>query len=177
MGEISRGLVSHRCFSLPISLEESFMIGELFRSRKHRPTQRPTFRPHLETLESREVPTAADVSAAFHALPGNVAALNANLNIANTPVVQYNISLVTNDIFLLRVGAPGFVTGDRLRIDSELFTQGLNLIFDGFNAFPVNSEATSITVIELGIQAVRSGATDFVLTGFFPQTSGSSFLR
>jgi hypothetical protein len=152
------------------------MIGELFLSCHPTRPQRPTFRPVLESLESREVPTAAQISAAFHALPNNVAALNANLNIANTPVVQFQIAQVTNDIFLLKTGAPGFVEGDRLRIDSALFTNGLQLIFDGFNAFPRNSEATSITVIQLGIDAVRSGGIDFVITGFFPQTSGSSVL-
>ena len=153
------------------------MIGNLFRSRQQSRPERPSVRPVLESLESREVPTTADIIAAFHALPGDVANVNAALASHNTNSINSSLSVVINDVFILRIGAPGFVTGSRLQIDNALFTNGIRLIFNGFNNLNVsNNEFAVANVIGVGIRTVEFGLIDEAITGFFPQTSGNAVL-
>ena len=153
------------------------MIGNLIRSRKHRRPERPSVRPVLESLESREVPSSANVSAAFHALPGDVANVNASLASHDTNSINSSLSVVIQDVFVLRTGAPGFVTTDRLQIDNALFINGIRLVFDGFNNLNIsNNENAVANVIGVGIRTVEAGLVDFAIAGFFPGTSGSAVL-
>ncbi len=153
------------------------MIGNLFRSRKQHRPERPCVRPVLESLESREVPSSTDVIAAFHALPGDVANVNVSLASHDTNSINSSLSVVIKDVFILRTGAPGFVTADRLQIDNALFINGIRLVFDGFNALNINNNETTVAnVIGAGIRTVEAGLIDFAIAGFFPGTSGSSVL-
>jgi hypothetical protein len=153
------------------------MIGNLIRSRKQSRPERPSVRPALETLEGREVPSSANVSAAFHALPVNVADVRASLATHDNTSINNSLSNVINDVFILRIGAPGFSVPSRLQIDNALFTNGLRLIFDGFNSLNVsNNETVVANVIAVGIRTVEIGIVDFTITGFFPQTSGDAVL-
>ena len=62
------------------------MVKQFFGTDSASKSDRPTFRPTLETLESREAPASlqAQVSAAFHELPMAVANLQQNIQAGNT---------------------------------------------------------------------------------------------
>jgi hypothetical protein len=150
------------------------MIGSLFRSRKKSRPQRPSFRPALESLESREVPTSAQVSAAFHALPGDVTTLRTSVMTPNNPTFNNDLRTVINDVAILHFGAPGFITGDRLRIDNALFVNGLRMIFNGFSALNVNNQTQPLEVIGVGESAAISGLTDSLIVGLFPNSSSGT---
>jgi hypothetical protein len=158
-------------------VEDIAMISNLIRSRKQSRPERPSFRPVLESLERREVPSSATVSAAFHALPGDVANVNASMVAHDTNGINSNLAVVIKDVFILRTGAPGFVTPDRLQIDNALFINGIRLVFDGFNNLNVSqNENVVANVIGVGIRTVEAGLIDFAITGFFPNSSGSAVL-
>jgi hypothetical protein len=152
------------------------MIGSLFRSSKQSRPARPSFRPVLESLESREVLSSSQVSAAFHALPGDVTNLRTSLINQDNATIKSNLQTVASDVFLLRTGAPGFVTSDRLRIDDELFINGIRLVFAGFSALTVNNQTTSVQTIGLGEDAIRGALVDLTIAGFFPNSSGTAVL-
>lgn len=146
-------------------------------SQKSGRRERPTFRPVLETLESREVPSA-QVNAAFSQLPDAMGNLQASLAArpADVNTINVNLGVVINDFFLLKVGAPSYVEGDRLRIDNTLFTDGLQLIYGGFLNYPFIPSTQFVDVLQVGATAIQSGFSDFLLAGFFPQTSGTATL-
>lgn len=140
--------------------------------------ERPTFRPFLETLESREVPSCADTSAAFDRLPAEMNTLQASLAARPPDVntINSNLSTVANDMFQLKLGAPSFTVSDRLQIDNALFIDGVQLIYAGFLNYPFIPAVQFVNVEQLGAAAIQVGATDFLVTGFFPQTSGNCTL-
>ena len=154
------------------------MIGNSLRCRDRRTPERPSFRPVLETLESREVPTSAQVSAAFNQLGADVNSLQATL--AGRPVnidnFNTNLSTVGNDLVTIAIGAPGFVASDRLRIDSALYTNGLVLIFDGYTNLSVLPTPQFLNIVELGQGAVRQGLLDGWVATVFPGSSGTAIL-
>jgi hypothetical protein len=152
------------------------MIGNLLRSRERSRPEPPTFKPCLEPLESREVPSAAQTSAAFDALPNDMNNLIANLNARNIPGAEASFNTVANDMFQLRVGASAFTTSSRLTIDSALISQGIVLIFEGFNNFAFIPTQDFENLVQLGATAARAGITDTLLTDFFPNTSGDAVL-
>lgn len=154
------------------------MFAKRFRSHKQRRPERPSFRPRLESLENRLVPSAADVSAAFNALPTDMANLKASLAARPTDfnTVAANLSTVGTNLFLLAQGASAFTASSRLQIDNALVVDGLRLIYDGFNTFPAIPSSQFVQIERLGSSAVEQGAIDFLLTGFFPQTSGDAVL-
>lgn len=154
------------------------MLGKLFRAHKRNRPERPSFRPVLESLESREVPSAAQASAAFDALPTDVSNLVASMQARPTDsnAIGANLSVVTNDILLLEFSARNFVVSDRLQIDNALITNGIILFFQGFNNFPNFPSDQFVSVLRLGASAVESGFADSLLTGFFPQTSNDAVL-
>jgi hypothetical protein len=158
--------------------EDAAMFGKLFRPREHRRPERPTFRPILESLENRDVPSAADVNAAFHALPTDVNNLEASLAARPTDfnTVATNINAVGSDVFTLILGASAFNVPSRLQIDNALVVNGLRLIFDGFNTFPAIPSSQFVQIERLGGLAAERGAIDFLVTGFFPQTTGDAVL-
>ena len=154
------------------------MIGRLLRSRVRRTPERSSFRPVLETLESREVPSSAQVSAAFNQLAADVNSLQATL--AGRPVnidnFNTNLSTVGNDLVTIAIGAPGFVASDRLRIDTALYTNGVVLIFDGYNNISVLPTPQFLNIVELGQGAVRQGLLDGWVATVFPGSSGTAIL-
>ncbi len=154
------------------------MIGKLFRPGKQRRPERPTFRPMLESLENRVVPSAADVRAAFFSLPTDLSNLEASLAARPTDfnTVATNLNAVSSDIFTLILGASGFRVPSRLQIDNALVVDGLRLVFDGFNTFPAIPSSQFVQIERLGSLAVEQGAIDFLVTGFFPQTTGDAVL-
>jgi hypothetical protein len=154
------------------------MISKLLRCRDRRAPDRSSFRPVLETLESREVPTSAQVSAAFIQLPADMNNLQATLAArpVNTDQFNTNLSAVGNDMVTIAIGAPGFVASDRLRIDTALYTNGLVLIFDGYDNINVLPTLQFLNIVELGQGAVRQGLLDGWVATVFPGSSGTAML-
>lgn len=154
------------------------MIGKLFRALNRNRPERPSFRPVLESLENRVVPSAADASAAFDALPTDVSNLVASMQARPTDrnAISANLAQVNSDIVLLEFSARNFVVPDRLQIDNALVTNGIILFFQGFNNFPHFPSDEFVSVLRLGASAVQSGAVDSLITGFFPQTSNDAVL-
>jgi len=154
------------------------MFGKLFRSRKQSRPERPSFRPTLESLESREAPSCAQASAAFHALPTDVNNLVTSLSArpANVNTINANLAAVSNDLFLLQFSARNFVVPDRLQIDNALVVNGITLLFQGYNNLSFIPPAQFLSTVRLGTAAIEAGALDFLVTGFFPQTSGNCIL-
>ena len=154
------------------------MIGKLFRAHKRNRPERPSFRPVLESLESREVPSAAQASAAFDSLSTDVGNLVASMQARPTDsnAISANLAVVTTDILTLQFSARNFIVSDRLQIDNALVTNGIILFFQGFNNFPNFPPNEFVSVLRLGASAVESGVLDSLLTGFFPQTSDDAVL-
>lgn len=154
------------------------MFGKLIRSHKRSRPERPTFRPVLESLENREVPTAFDTATAFFELPGAVQTLVGSMQ-ARPPVVadiQTNLANVTSDITLLEYSARNFVPDSRLQIDSALIVNGLTLVVQDFRNFPPIEAPQFVTIARLATSAIESGAFDLLVTGFFPQSSNDAVL-
>lgn len=152
------------------------MFENVFRSHKQNRPQRPSFRPTLETLESREVPSCAQVSAAFNQLPAAVNNLQASLAAQDVNGINANLSTVASNMFLLRAGASGFTTSNRLQIDNALITDGIRLLVGAFRELPFIPTTQVVNVAQTGIAAIDAGAFDALLTGFFPATSGDCVL-
>jgi hypothetical protein len=154
------------------------MIGKLFRCRRQTTPERPFFRPILETLESREVPSSAQVSAAFNQLPADMSNLQASL--AARPVngdnFNTNLSAVGNDMVTIAIGAPGFTASGRLQIDTALYTNGLVLIYDGYSNFPVLTPPQFYNIVAFGQGAVQQGWLDSWVAVFYPGSSGTATL-
>jgi hypothetical protein len=160
------------CFSV----EDDAMFGKPLRSHNKSRSERPSFKPCLEALESREVPTCAQTSAAFNELPTNVNNLVASINARDVNGINTNINLVANDMFQLAAGAPGFIPSNRTLIDTALITDGIVLIFNGFKSFAFIPIPQFENVVQLGATAARVGFIDLLQTGFFPGTSGNCVL-
>lgn len=154
------------------------MFGKLFRSTKKTPHERPSFRPMLESLENRDVPSAASVSAVFDQFPADVNNLVTSLQArpADANAINANVSTVGSDVLMLKLGAPGFVLPDRFQIDNALVVNGLTLVYQGFNNFPAVPAAQFVSTVRLGTSAIEAGAIDFLVAGFFPQTTGDGVL-
>lgn len=154
------------------------MIDKWLRARDRRVPARPSFRPVLETLENREVPSSAQVSAAFNQLPADVNNLQAAL--AGRPVnidnLNTSLSVVGNDLVTLGIGAPGFVAGDRLRIDNALYSTGLLLIYDGNINFTVLPPPQYFNLVTLGQGSVNQGFFDAWVATVVPSSSGIAVL-
>jgi hypothetical protein len=159
-------------------LGDAAMIGKLFPAHKRSRPERPTFRPTLESLENRLAPSAADVSAAYHALFTDMSNLVASMTArpVDHNAVDTNFNAVRSDTLLLEFSARNFVPADRLRIDNALVTSGVSLVYQGFNNFPSISAGEFVSIERLGFSAIEMGALDSLVTGFFPQTSGDSVL-
>ena len=153
------------------------MLGKLFRSRKPSPPERPSFRPVLETLERREVPSA-QVNSAFHQLAADLPNLRASLAARPPDVnsINANFGAVAGDMFTLRLGASGYRIDSRLRIDNTLLTDGIVLIFDGFLNHGFIPDAQFVNVVQLGASAVEFGFFDSIEAGLFPASNGTAIL-
>lgn len=154
------------------------MFGNLYRSHKPSRPERPTFRPVLESLENREVPTAFDTTTAFFELPGAVNTLVRSMQ-ARPPVaadIQTNLANVTSDVVLLEYSARNFVPDSRLQIDSALIVNGLTLLVQDFQNFPPVEAPQFVSIARLATSAIESGALDLLVTGFFPQSSNDAVL-
>lgn len=154
------------------------MFGKLFRSQKRSQPERPTFRPFLESLENRIVPTAADTSTAFFSLAGDVNNLVASLQArpADANAINANLAVVGSDMALLQYTARNFIVPDRLQIDTALITNGIILFYQGFNNLAFIPKDEFVHVVQLGATAVEDGALDLLVAGFFPQTSNDAIL-
>ena len=154
------------------------MIGNLFRSHKPRRPERPTFRPVLESLENREVPSAAQVSAAFFELPGAVNTLVGSLQArpANATSINTNFNNVAGDMALLEYSARNFVVPDRLQIDNALTVNGFILLYQAFKNYPNIPAPQFVETARLGVSAIQAGLEDFFVAGLFPQTSDDAVL-
>ncbi len=152
------------------------MFGKLFRPRKESRPERPTFRPVLESLERRDVPSAAQTSAAFDALPSDLSNFQASLAIRDANGIANNLATVTGDLFQLKIGASNFVIGDRLRIDATLFSTGVTLAVDGIFNIPFTPTQLTTNIIQTGADAAVQGLRDILVADFFPTSSGDSTL-
>jgi hypothetical protein len=154
------------------------MNSHPIRSPKSGRRERPSFRPVLECLESREVPSVAQVDAAFNQLPTAMNNLTASLAArpANVNTINTDLGIVINDLATLKLGASAFSVGSRLQIDSALFTDGLQLLFDGFSNQAFIPSQQFLAVLGTGFGSIEAGFTDFLVTGLFPGTSGTAVL-
>jgi hypothetical protein len=114
------------------------MFRRLFCSGNEGRSTPPSFRPTLEALESREVPTSlvSQVNAALQELPLAITNLGLNIQAQNA--------------------------NSRLQIDTALFTGGFQLYNSAFQLFQINDQADGNSVAQLGVQAVLSGYFDFL---------------
>jgi hypothetical protein len=154
------------------------MIGNLFRCRKPRSLERSSFRPVLESLESREVPSSAQVSATFTQLTTDMSSLQAAVTARPVNTDNFNSSLtaVATDMVTLGIGASGFTAADRLQIDGALYSDGWTLIFDGYSNIGALTTTQFANIVALGIGAVQEGFWDSYLTNALPGTSGTATL-
>jgi hypothetical protein len=154
------------------------MIGKLFYSRKQRQPNRPSVRPMLESLENREVPSAASVSAVYDQFPTDVNNLVASLQArpADVNAINANLSTVASDVFTLKLGAPIFMLPDRFQIDNALVVNGIMMFYQAFNNYPFIPAAQFVQTARLGSSAVEAGILDFVVAGLYPQTTGDGVL-
>lgn len=152
------------------------MFGKLFRPRKGSRPERPSFRPVLESLERRDVPSAAQTSAAFDALPSDISNFEASLMARDVNGINTNLATVAGDMFQLKIGASNFVTSDRLIIDSTLFASGVRLTIDGVFNIPFTPTQLTTNIIQVGYDAAVQGIRDILVTDFFPASSGDSTL-
>jgi hypothetical protein len=172
---ISTGQLARYTLDYSIS-EDRAMIGALLSSRNRSRTERPSFRPVLETLENREVPSTAQVSAAFDRLPAELSNLQTSLATHNVAAINTNLATVASDMFLLRAGAGGFTTNDRLRIDSTLVADGLRMTFSDFRSLSHIPLSEFTSVLQVGVDAIKQGAEDFLFASVVPATSGNGTL-
>jgi hypothetical protein len=138
-----------------------------------RPEPRPArlaFRPTVEKLESRDVPSIVSVTAgALQELPAAVTLVGVNIQAGNATNGETTFKIVNNDIAILNANAPLFAPASRQQIDMALFTSGFQLFQEGFqlqdigaqNANPLASQDGQ-TVEKLGITAIVSGYSDFL---------------
>jgi hypothetical protein len=140
------------------------MIAQLFRSRSENRSSRPTFRPSLETLEGREVPSTlqAQVGAALQELPMAVNNLAANISAQNFQNGQANFKVITNDVNLLSAKAIFFASPSRMQIDITLFNSGVQLYQQGFGLHLQGDNADGNTIGGLGVQAFLAGFQDYL---------------
>lgn len=140
------------------------MLKQLFRNPQQGKSSQPTFRPVLETLESREVPTTlqAQVSAAFHELPLAVNSLQQNINANNVQNGMNNFKIITNDVKTLSQGAINFSSSSRMQIDTTLFSSGVQLYQEGFQLFQMGDATDGNAIGNLGVQAILGGILDYL---------------
>lgn len=154
------------------------MIGKLFRSGKQSSPQRPSFRPSLESLERREVPSSTQTITAYNQLPTDMSNLQASLAArpADPNAITTNYNAVATDMVLLRIGASNFEFASRLQIDNALLTNGLTLVYDGFlnHAFIPNPQF--VNVVQLGANAAVFGFIDSLQAGLFNASNGDAVL-
>jgi hypothetical protein len=143
------------------------MLTQLVRTTQQGKEARPTFRPALETLESREVPAniQAQVSAAFHELPLAVTSLQQNINAGNTQNGMNNFNTITNDVNTLNSGAINFASSSRQAIDVTLFQAGVQLYQEGFQLFQTGDTVDANAVGNLGANAIIAGLFDYLSMG------------
>ncbi len=139
------------------------MFRHLFRSRKETRPTRPVFRPALENLESREVPTnVAQVSAALQELPGAINNLGINIAAQNVKNGEANFNIIRNNVQTLSNNAIFFAPGPRLQIDTALFTGGFQLYQDSFQLLQLGDQQDANLVAQVGVQAVLGGYFDYL---------------
>lgn len=136
----------------------------MLRARVASRSTRPTFRPSLEALEGREVPTSvvSQVNAALQELPLAISSLGLNIQAQNLANGQANFKIITKDVATLSQNAPLFATSSRVQIDTALFSGGFQLYQQAFQLFKLNDVPDANSVAQLGIQAVFSGYFDFL---------------
>ncbi len=140
------------------------MIRQLFRSRNETRQARATVRPMLETLEAREVPTSvqAAASAAFQELPGAVNGLGLAISTNNLSNGQAQFKIINNDVNTLVNNASQFAQPSRQQIDFALFTNGFQLVQEGFTLYQQGDQADGLSIRSLGVTAIVSGYIDYI---------------
>jgi hypothetical protein len=165
------------------------MIRTFFHSRGQSRPERPAFRPTLESLEGREVPSvASQVSNTLTQLPAQVSNLQSSLAAGKLQTVYTNLQSVTNSLTVLESNAASFVTSDRLRIDTALFANGVALFLDGLEAFALGMESQAglsnasvgyysagFSILGAGYGAAASGMVD-AASAVSGSTTGTIFL-
>lgn len=140
-------------------------------SRPQSPPQRPSFRPILETLEGRELPSSiqSEVMSLLTQLPNTVRSLEVSLSVNNSARVAADIQTISNDASFLQSNAALFVPGSRLRIDQVLFSDGAQLIRDAITTPRVNATLQS-QVVRLGFDVAVLAFLDFRLSQIIPSS-------
>ncbi len=132
---------------------------------------RPSFRPVLETLEGRELPSSvqAEVMSILTQLPNTVRDLQINLSFNNSARVAADIQTISNDASFLLSNTALFVPSSRLGIDQVLFADGVQVIRDAVTTPRVNTTLQS-EVVRLGFDVAVMAFLDFRLSRITPSS-------
>ena len=133
--------------------------------------ERPSFRPVLESLEGRELPSSvqAEVTSLLTQLPNRVRDLQINLSFNNSARVAADIQTISNDASFLQSNAALFVPSARFGIDQVLFTDGVQLIRDAVTTPRINTTLQS-QVVRLGFDVAVMAFLDFRLSQITPSS-------
>jgi len=133
--------------------------------------ERPSFRPILEMLEGRELPSSvqAEAMSILTQLPSTVRDLQINLSFNNSARVAADLQTISNDASFLRSNAPLFIPSARLAIDQALFVDGVQLVFDAVRTTTPRINTTlQSQVFRLGFDVAVMAFLDFRLSQATP---------
>lgn len=133
--------------------------------------ERPSFRPILESLEGRELPSSVQgqVMGILTQLPSTVRDLQINLSFNNSARVAADIQTITNDASFVQSNAALFVPRSRLGIDQVLFADGVQVIRDAVTTPHLNTTLQS-QVFRLGFDVAVMAFLDFRLSLITPSS-------
>jgi hypothetical protein len=133
--------------------------------------ERPSFRPTLEALEGRELPSSiqGQVMGILTQLPNTVRDLQINLSFNNSARVAADIQTISNDAIFLLSNTTLFIPSSRLGIDQVLFSDGVLLIRDAATTPRVNTTLQS-QVVRLGFDVAVMAFIDFRLSLITPSS-------
>jgi hypothetical protein len=112
---------------------------------RHSRPERPSFRPVLEALEGRELPSSlqAQVMSIITQLPNELRAVEVSLSANNSAQVSAQLQHISSDASFLLSSAPSFTSSDHFRIDQLLFNDGVQLFRDGLTSTALNTNLRS----------------------------------
>jgi hypothetical protein len=125
----------------------SFFIWEgltMFTRSPSRP-ERPSFRPVLEALEGRELPSSlqAQVMGVITQLPNELRAVEVGLSVNNSAQVSAQLQRINSDASFLLSSAASFTSSSHFLIDQFVFNEGVQLFRDGFSSTARNTNLRS----------------------------------
>jgi hypothetical protein len=133
--------------------------------------ERPSFRPVLETLEGRELPSSiqAQVMTTLTQLPNAIRDLQINLSFNNSARLAADIQTISNDASFLLSSAVLFVPSTHFGIDQVLFSDGVLMIREA-RTIPQANTTLQSQVVRLGFDMAVLAFLDFRLSLIVPSS-------